>query len=76
MQKIERDTFHRIADELTIKKYDGTIVLSENYRFSKWAAEFSKGDEDLEQRLFDENDAITGLMYDLANKYGIEVYEE
>ncbi|MFA6335972.1 MAG: hypothetical protein WCX48_10580 [Bacteroidales bacterium] len=76
MQKIERDTLHRIADELTVKKYDSSVELSKNYWFSKWAAEFSHGDEDIEQRLFDEDDAMTGLMYDLATKYGIEVYQE
>ena len=75
-QKIERDTLHRIADELTVRKYDSSVELSKSNYFSKWASEFSQGDEELEQRLFDENDEITGLMYRIAKKYGIEVFEE
>jgi len=75
MQKIERDTIHRIADELTIRKYDSAVELSKSYYFSKWASEFSQGDEDIEQRLFDENDEITKFVYKLAKKYGIEIEE-
>lgn len=76
MQRIERDTLHRLADELTMRNHDRFHILSKSYVFSQWAEDFSKGDEYREQRLFDENDAMTGLMYDLAKKYGIEVYEE
>ena len=75
-QRIERTTIHRLADEITVRKYDPNAVLSKNYWFSKWASEFSKGDEVLEQKLFDENDKMTGLMYELVRKYGFEVYEE
>jgi hypothetical protein len=75
MQRIERDTIHRIADELVIRQYDETVVLSTSYDFSAWVFEFA-GDEDWEQRLYDEQDEMTGLLYELAKKYGIEVYEE
>jgi len=75
-QKIERDTLHRIADELTVRKYDPTVVLSKSNYFSKWAAEFSPGDEELEQKLFDENDEMTRFLYQIAKKHGIEVFEE
>ena len=76
MQRIEIDTLHRIADELTVRKYDPTATLSKSHGFSQWAEDFSKGDETLEQKLFDENDESTGLLYDLANKYGIEIVED
>ena len=75
-QRIEIDTLHRIADELTVRKYDSTVVLSKSYYFSKWASEFSLGDEFMEQKLFDENDEMTGFLYQVAKKYGIEVFEE
>lgn len=76
MQKIERDTLHRIADEIIARNHDKNATLSKSYGFSAWAAEFSQGDDDLEQRLFDEQDAMTAVMYDQARKYGIEVYED
>ena len=71
MQKIERDTLHRLADELTMRNHDRFHILSKSYVFSQWVEDFSKGDEDLEQRLFDENDEMTGVLYALAKKYGI-----
>ncbi len=76
MQRVEKYTIHRFADELTVRKYDPNVALSKDYWFSKWASEFAKGDEELEQKLFDENDEMTGLMYELFKKYGFEVYEE
>ncbi len=76
MQKIERDTLHRIADELTIRKYNRYYILSRTDGFTQWAERYSKGDDDLEQRLYDENDEMTRTLYALAKKYSIEVFEE
>jgi hypothetical protein len=77
VQKIDRLTIHRMADTITAKKYDKNAEFGiTGEAFSNWAFEYANGNEELERKLFDEQDEMTGLMYDLVRKYGVEVVEE
>ena len=76
MQTIERDTIHRIADIITVKNYDKNAELSKAYGFSAFVFEFCKGDEELEQKLFDENDEITGIIYGAMKANNVEIFED
>lgn len=77
MQKIERTTVHRIADTIVAKKYESNAEFGIHGKsFSNWAFEYSNGNEELEQKLFDEQDEMTGIIYDCMRKYGVEIYEE
>jgi len=77
MQKIDRLTTHRIADTIVAKKYDQTAEFGITGRaFSDWAFEYAKGDEELEQRLFDEQDEMINTIMRCMKKYNVEIVDE
>ncbi len=77
MQKIDRLTIHRMADTIVAKKYDKEAEFEITGKsFSDWAFEYANGDEELEQKLFDEQDEMTGIMYACMRKYEVKIIEE
>lgn len=77
MQKIDRLTIHRIADTIVAKKYDNEVEFGiVGKSFSDWAFEYAKGNEALEENLFDEQDEMTRVVYACMKKYGVEIVDE
>ena len=37
--------------------------------------EYAKGNEELEQRLFDKQDKMAGMVYELMKKYEVEIVD-
>jgi len=75
IQQIESDTIHRIADIITVKNYDKNAELSKAYGFSAFVFEFCKGDEEKEQKMFDENDEITKIIYAAMKANNVEIVD-
>lgn len=76
MQTINKLTIHRLADTIIAKNYDQTAEFGITGKaFSEWAFEYAEGDEELEQKLFDEQDEMTGILYNLMSKYEVEIID-